>query len=149
MVVHRRDTGYLGKCLVHMLRFMLNYVVLQLIWSFVGPAQLHRRRSDVRHLNILRRAGKSCGDIITALPLKREIPMVMKIQANDINLYKYLIWSRNAELFQSSEAINNSVKFSRYLTAFRKKMLVINSSGVIACDNGNIFLRGFIFTYLS
>lgn len=81
MVIHRRDTGYLGKCLVHMLRFMLNYVVLQIIRSFVGPAQLHRRRSDIRRLNILRRAGKSCGDIITVLPLrlKHWIPMVMKI----------------------------------------------------------------------
>lgn len=68
MVIHRRDTGYLGKCLVHMLRFMLNYIVLQIIRSFVGPAQLHRRRSDIRRLNILRRARKSCGDIITVLP---------------------------------------------------------------------------------
>lgn len=69
MVVHRRDTGYFGICLVHVLRFMLNYVILQLIRSFVGPAQLHRRRSDVGHLNVLRRAGKSCGGIITTLPL--------------------------------------------------------------------------------
>lgn len=41
MIVHRRDTGYFGVCLVHMLRFMLNYVILQLVRSFVGPAQLH------------------------------------------------------------------------------------------------------------
>lgn len=59
MVIHRRDTGYLGECLVHVLRFMLNYVVLQLIRSFVRPAQLHRRRRDVGHLNILWWAGKS------------------------------------------------------------------------------------------
>lgn len=57
MIVHRRDAGYLGVRLIHVLRFVLNYVVLQLVRSFVGPAQLHRCRGDVRHLNVLWRAG--------------------------------------------------------------------------------------------
>lgn len=88
MVVHRRDTGYLGKCLVHVLRFMLNYVVLQLIRSFVGPAQLHRRRSDVRHLHVLGRTGKSWG-INTAL-LSRSCNIVIgdtDLRANNDDFY--------------------------------------------------------------